>query len=620
MAQDVIQETPGEVIFNQPTEITAPLPGALPDTLEDPDDIDFDAEARAMVPIEGAMAQAGTPGGLVAPTTAPAQPTVEEIRSTPLIKRGDPNDKPEPNALLDFFQGAGDAIGGLIDDVRGKKPEKKTEEDKAVEEAKKAETPARPEQISDPVEATKKAPLTIKDVGPTTLSIGEAEEKQNMMEALRQTDKLKLNTADIEKFRPSFSGLRQQKKALDIIGDIDKEYYNNLSNIMATPSGERLAAIDTQLAKDIATKKTLLDENIKEFKAAYEDAKNDEFKYDFWGDRSTGQKIATAIALALGGVSEGLTGRKNPVIAVLDKIMDRDLAKAKFKYQAKQTARNRKMSYLSNIAKTMDAGIASDMAMKGIYLEGIKREIDKQANRSKSQKAKANAQLLKGQITQQQANIEQAARVNMAKAANEQLKAQAARGLVSEEMLYKHPSLAAKVPAYALPKDLRKLKVPGVGIASSIEDKKRITRLATERPNLITAIKKVVELRNKYETDWNIASPGYRAAKRLAMKEINALQMILKNEDWFKLGVLTGPDKDILDAITGNPDDIFEAKLDPIGGGPDPITGQLQSIIDDIDIKWKNALKYRMEIYDPTIGETTKEKEAQVKSKIRPRK
>ena len=208
----------------------------------------------------------------------------------------------------------------------------------------------------------------------------------------------------------------------------------------------------------------------------------------------------------------------------------------------------------------------------------------------------------------------------MAKAANEQLKAQAARGLVSEEMLYKHPSLAAKVPAYALPKDLRKLKVPGVGIASSIEDKKRITRLATERPNLITAIKKVVELRNKYETDWNIASPGYRAAKRLAMKEINALQMILKNEDWFKLGVLTGPDKDILDAITGNPDDIFEAKLDPIGGGPDPITGQLQSIIDDIDIKWKNALKYRMEIYDPTIGETTKEKEAQVKSKIRPRK
>ena len=549
----------------------------LPDTLPDPKDVP-------------------TPG------VDDGQPTVQEVTSTPLVQKI-PDSGQE--SVSEFMQSLKGGIGGVIGDFFGKRVEK-SDEDKALDDAKKVQEPPRPDEPTTVQTQTK---------GPATRSIGQDIEKQAILEGLRKRENLRLTPTDIKKFRPSFAGFQQQRKALDTIGDIDKRYYENLANIMDTKAGQELAGIDSQLTKELAARKSFLEENIDEFRKAFNEAKNEEFKYDYWGDRSTGQKIGMTIALALGGMAEGLTGRKNPVIDVIDKAMDRDLNIAKTKFQSKLAMKNKKLAYLQQMGKAMDASIAATTASKAVYLENIKRQIDKTANTMKGNKAKANAQLLKGQITAKQSQLQNQFNAQLAKAANEALKSQAARGLVSEQELFRNPSLAGKIPAYALPKPMRKLQVPGVGIASSLEDKKKITNLAAAKPNLIKNIKDIIAARTKYESDWNVLSPGYRNAKDMAMANITALQLILKNQDWYNLGVLTGPDKELLDSITGNPEDIFSFKIDALTGGPDPIVGKLQQIVDNIDDKWRNALQYRMQVFDPRVGVTTRELEEETSGK-----
>ena len=549
----------------------------LPDTLPDPKDVP-------------------TPG------VDDGQPTVEEVTSTPLVQKI-PDSGQE--SVSEFMQSLKGGIGEVIGGFFGKRVEK-SDEDTALDDAKKAQEPPRPDEPTTVQTQTK---------GPATRSISQDVEKQAILEGLRKRENLRLTPTDIKKFRPSFAGFQQQRKALDTIGDIDKRYYENLANIMDTKAGQELAGIDSQLTKELAARKSFLEENIDEFRKAFHEAKNEEFKYDYWGDRSTGQKIGMTIALALGGMAEGLTGRKNPVIDVIDKAMDRDLKIAKTKFQSKLAMKNKKLAYLQQMGKAMDASIAATTASKAVYLENIKRQIDKTANTMKSNKAKANAQLLKGQITAKQAQLQNKFNAQLAKAANEALKSQAARGLVSEQEIFRHPSLAGKIPAYALPKSMRKFQVPGVGIASSLEDKKKITNLAAAKPNLIKNIKDIIAARTKYESDWNVLSPGYRNAKDMAMANITALQLILKNQDWYNLGVLTGPDKELLDSITGNPEDIFSLKIDALTGGPDPIVGKLQQIVDNIDDKWRNALQYRMQVFDPRVGVTTRELEEKTSGK-----
>ena len=71
----------------------------------------------------------------------------------------------------------------------------------------------------------------------------------------------------------------------------------------------------------------------------------------------------------------------------------------------------------------------------------------------------------------------------------------------------------------------------------------------------------------------------------------------------------------MLDSITGNPEDIFSLKIDALTGGPDPIVGKLQQIVDNIDDKWRNALQYRMQVFDPRVGVTTRELEEKTSGK-----
>ena len=580
----------GEQLVDDPSANISPLP----DTLPDPSEVPIDP-VEAPIPIVGDMAQAGTPALPNIPAAvAGAIPAV----APPVVPENIPN---APMAVGEV--GSGPMKGsGIMDDVISYvgdffgKRWVKSDDKKIVDEIKKAETPAKAE-----------APEAMKDAGPTTVSTAQKLREKAFLDEVKNRQNLKINTGDISRFKPSFSGLNQQRSAIDDLGEVDKKYYDNLANIMSTPSGEALAKVDGQLVKDITLKKTFLDDSIKEFKKAFDDADKEEFKYDFWGSRSTGQKISAAIGVMLGGVSEGLTGKKNPVIGVIDKIMDRDLSQAKYKYQAGQTAKNRKLVYMQNIGKSLDAKTAADMATKAIYLGHIAREADKTANRMNSQKARANAKLLKGQLLQKKNEYMFKAQAGAMKAANEALKAQATKGIVNADLLTRFPEMAGKVPAHLLPKGMRKLKVPGVGIASTPEDKKAITNLASEKATLIKNLKDVIKMRAKQETNWNILSPSYRSDKAQAISKMNQIQLILKNPAWFQLGVLAGPDMGILNAVTGEPEDIFTAKLDPDDGGPDPITGKLQQVIDTIEHKWVSAMKSRMEIYDPSLTITPEE-------------
>jgi hypothetical protein len=610
MAQKIDnQEAPGQVVFDQPLEITAPLPGALPDTLEDPDEIDFDAEARAMVPIEGPMAQAGTPGGLAAPTTAPAQPTLEEIKSTPLIKRGE--GEPEPNALLNFFEGAGDKIGEIIGDFTGKKP-KPEDEKPEVKEKKKAEVKASKDNIKSEVPPRPDEKAEILPPGAEVITPSDIDDRMELAKDIQTRSALKLNTGDLEKLRPSFTGLNQQKKAVDLLADTEEQYQFNLSNIMSSPSGENLAKADAKLIKEIALRKTFLDDQITEFKTAMQDAKKEEFKYDFWGEKSTGQKIAMAIALGLGGASEGLTGRKNPVIAVLDKIMDRDLAKAKFKYSSRQDQRTKKLMYLQNIGKNMDAKVASDMATKAIYLEQVKREIDRQTAKRNTQKARVNADMLKGQITEKQNLLSQAANVQIAKAANERLKAGVAKNVIPGDLLAKYPGAASDIPSYMLSEEDRARRVPGLGFAHDKQSAVQMREKLSNKRDMVKWLKELREIRrgNEWDSPFGIMTPSHR--KALNEAQSLAKRLIVAGNVQAGLGALSGPDMSILTGYLGDPESILDWKMNT-SEGIDPIDAQLEQAIDLVEGSFKNHAMTQMDVYNPSVTETSGERSQRAK-------
>jgi len=531
---------PNSMVFEKPTEITAPLPApitsSLPETLEDPDEIDFDAEARAMVPAQTPVAQAGIPAAMPGMGGDP----------TAIVAPTDISGVKEPSIMDNIFEG----VGEIIDDFTGKKS--KPEDEKPEVKAKKAaEAKASKDNIKSEVPPRPDEKAEILPSGSEVITPSDIDDRMELAKEIQTRQALKLNTGDLEKLRPSFTGLNQQKRAVDLLADTEEEYQFNLSNIMSSPSGQNLAKADATLIKDIALRKTFLDEQISEFKTAMQDAKKEEFKYDFWGDKSTGQKVAMAIALALGGVSEGFTGRKNPVIAVLDKIMDRDLAKAKFKYSSRQDQRTKKLMYLQNIGKNMDAKVASDMATKSVIIEQLKRQIDIQASKRNTQKSRANAELLNR-------------------------------------------------------------RVPGLGFA---HDKQSAIQMREKLSNKRDMVKWLGELRairkeNEWDSPFGIMTPSHRVALNKA-KSL-AKRLIVAGNVQAGLGALSGPDMSILTGYLGDPEGILGWRMNT-SDGVDPIDAQLQQAIDLVEGSFKNHAMTQMDVYNPSVTETSGERSQRAK-------
>lgn len=131
-------------------------------------------------------------------------------------------------------------------------------------------------------------------------------------------------------------GTPEQLKALEAsIGREQKAYTNQADYIKNLSSEQKKAnlAADAELgsqewkaqkyAEEVNTQKTALENDLKEMDSQIEKLKATEFK-NFWADKSTMNKVGTALAVGLGQYASAMTGTQNLAWNMLQKAMDDD--------------------------------------------------------------------------------------------------------------------------------------------------------------------------------------------------------------------------------------------------------------------------------------------------------
>lgn len=118
----------------------------------------------------------------------------------------------------------------------------------------------------------------------------------------------------------------------------------------------------------------------------------------YWNDKSTGGKISTAIGLILGGMGAGMLHQENPVMSMLNKEIDRNIAAQRVNLEKKNTLLQANREQFRNEA---DAS-----AMTRVMLsDSISNQLKIAAAKATDPMAKARALQAAGQLDQQAAPL-----------------------------------------------------------------------------------------------------------------------------------------------------------------------------------------------------------------------
>ena len=114
------------------------------------------------------------------------------------------------------------------------------------------------------------------------------------------------------------------------------------------------------------------------------------------GSMSTGNRMLAGIAIALGGLSQGLSGQaRNPALDQLNKFIEQDI-------EAQKTNMDKKRGLLAtNMQKVRDLQTAENITRSQL-LAVTQAEVQKAVAKAGSDEAKARGQVLLGQLKQQQ--------------------------------------------------------------------------------------------------------------------------------------------------------------------------------------------------------------------------
>lgn len=138
---------------------------------------------------------------------------------------------------------------------------------------------------------------------------------------------------------------------------------------------ERNEAIDRDSSDKLASDEAQIEKAITAYETANADLTNLKVDPDRWyASRSTGQKIAGALAVALGGYQRGLAGRgDNPMLKAMNKAIDQDVRTQLLEHKDKK------------------AGVASKKNLVGFYRDRLQN--DQQAVAAAKMKINGDAQM-----------------------------------------------------------------------------------------------------------------------------------------------------------------------------------------------------------------------------------
>lgn len=248
---------------------------------------------------------------------------------------------------------------------------------------------------------------------------------------------------------------------------------------------------------------------------------------------STGGKIAAGIGLLLGGIGSGLTGGPNQALAVINKMVDQDIDAQKADMGKTQNL------YSMNLQKTRDANAAYALtkAQIGSWLQG---QVSAAAARAGTPLAKAQEHMALAKIKEHTLPLWQQAA--------QQQTVQAVTKHIKDTGDFAYADLLPEKEK----KEILGRAVPGYGMA--------MTEAGAQKLKPMVAAHKVITsnldiLKDMAGENFNSLSLEQRDKAKVVMTDT---LMSLKN--LYELGVLSGPDKELIDDVLKNPSSAFEVK------------------------------------------------------------
>jgi hypothetical protein len=127
---------------------------------------------------------------------------------------------------------------------------------------------------------------------------------------------------------------------------------------------------------------------------------------NFWNTRSTGQKIAAAIGIALGGIGGGMSGHGgNTAMDVINKAIDRDIDAQKFNADQKGRNFSNQVGLYNVMRQKFGDERQAEAATRMSYLQSAEMQIRETAAKFQSPELQARAMQAVGQLQQKQAEI-----------------------------------------------------------------------------------------------------------------------------------------------------------------------------------------------------------------------
>jgi hypothetical protein len=192
----------------------------------------------------------------------------------------------------------------------------------------------------------------------------------------------------------------QQEQAALKLGDIQAREAEAMQPILEQKS--KNLSDYTSRVKDIHDKSALeLQDDMDRHSGQLEELNKMEYK-GFWQNKSTGEKILGALAVALGAYAQGLSGGKlpNTALSIINKAIDDDFKQFKSKVDKKiQLINQSKASIQMKQAFTRDE-LAKAETYKIAQLGQIEGKLGEMSNKFKSESAKARAEGLMAQLQQ----------------------------------------------------------------------------------------------------------------------------------------------------------------------------------------------------------------------------
>ena len=244
----------------------------------------------------------------------------------------------------------------------------------------------------------------------------------------------------------------------------------------------------------------------------------------YFNSKSSLGQVSTAIGLILGGIGGGLnrTGQ-NVALDFLNKNIDRDI-------EAQKAQKQNQTSLLNQLTQRYGSEQNAESMLRAGLLSKTQAELAEAASRAASPMARINAEKAAAALDMQKQAL-------MAPVIKQQMTYDAIRQGATPEQLLRMG---------ADPKLISEQLVPGMGLAGSAEDKKKLVELQEVMAPLKQNVARLSSL-----------GPAALVPLTEANKQAKALakQIVLdvKSERIGQLGVLSGPDMEVVESMISDP-------------------------------------------------------------------